>query len=176
MFSQPGIYQLSINAMSPSINGSGGRVCQNDVKTKTICVEGPPIPKFELDKLAGCAPFIPEISELSDISKSCKIFRKWEVFFNNNPCGVQSGNYEFIDGTNSASLVPKIKFNSRGNYKIRLKLANTCDTVIFDKQLKVLGLPSANIPSIDSICKNGSINPTVTVTACDNTISDCSWS
>ncbi|NDF60641.1 MAG: hypothetical protein EB100_06125, partial [Crocinitomicaceae bacterium] len=90
VFSQPGIYQLSINAMSPSINGSGGRVCQNDVKTKTICVEGPPIPKFELDKLAGCAPFTPVISELSDISKSCKIFRKWEVFFNNNPCGVQS--------------------------------------------------------------------------------------
>lgn len=167
-FQEAGLYHVKINAISNSL-------CPEDSKTKTICVEDKPIPKFELDKLTGCAPFTPIIKDLSDISKSCRSYRKWEIFFNSTPCSASTGNYEFINGTSASSLVPKIKFNTRGNYTIRLKLANTCDTVWYDQQIKVLGLPIVSIPLLDSICLNSSISPTATVNLCDNTISGYAW-
>ena len=169
IFNTPGVYKVTLN----TINDGG---CPATSKTKTICVEDKPIPKFELDKLTGCAPFTPVIHDTSIIN-SCSVYRKWEVIFDNitSPCTSQLGNYQFMDGTTSSSKNPKIMFTNRGNYTIRLKLANTCDTVTFDKQIKVLGLPIVSIPSIDSICKNGTINPRVNVTMCDNTITGYNW-
>jgi PKD repeat protein len=168
IFNTPGVYQVTLN----TINNGG---CPNSSKTKTICVEEKPIPKFELDKLSGCAPFTPVIKDLSDVSKSCRVYRRWEILFNSTPCSAATGNYEFIDGTTRFSTVPKIKFNERGNYTIRLKLANTCDTVIYDQQIKVLGLPVVSITAIDSICLNTSVSPTLVVNPCENTISGYSW-
>ena len=173
IFNTPGLYEINIKDINPT--GNGIISCSGDSKTKTICVEDKPIPNFELDKLEGCAPFTPIIKDLSDISKSCRVFRKWEILFNSTPCSASTGNYEFIEGTSASSLVPKIKFNTRGNYTIRLKLANTCDTVKYEQQIKVLGLPIVSIPKLDSICLNTSITPTVTVNLCDNTISGYNW-
>lgn len=171
-FLKPGKYDMTLKTMPQN---DAFADCSIDQITKSVYVEDKLIPKFILDKYESCAPAIPIITDQSIIANTFKQFRKWEVLFNTSPCSATTGNYEFIDGTTASSLVPKIKFNTRGNYTIRLKLANTCDTVTYDQQIKVLGLPIVSIPVIDSICKNSTINPTVSLTPCENTINGYSW-
>ncbi len=165
-FIEPGVYSIELFIK----NNCGLRSIKRTVK-----IEGPPIPKFILSKNYGCVGLQTNTTNQSDLTNSFSSSLNWVAIFNNSVCGEQNGNFEFINSTSNTSNEANFKFNDRGNYTVRLSINNSCGIFSYDQTLKVLGLPNASIPVIDSICQNGTVSPTLNVNACDNTINGYSW-
>ncbi|MEZ4975907.1 MAG: PKD domain-containing protein [Flavobacteriaceae bacterium] len=158
VYTSPGTYTISMYAQN--FCGTTNTV------TKTICIEPPLQPTFNLTNDNGCSPFVVSPANTTDLSQSCDApTYNWTVNYIATTCGSES--YTFINGTDETSANPQISFNSAGEYELILEATNSCGTEISTVQtIIVKDPPEVTLSSIDDACGASTITPTATVNTC----------
>lgn len=167
VYTSPGTYTISLTASNLS--------CGISSKTKTICVEAPPVPNFSLNEDTACVSFTAVVTDLSNLANTCNVAYNWTVIFNGSVCSPSSGNWTFANGTNASSTNPQFTFNSNGTYTIRLTLTNKCGSFPISKTIVVQGPPQVSIANLSAICVGNSISPTATVNSCYEPVDTYAW-
>lgn len=167
-YSAPGTYNVSLTTTN---------TCNNPITiTHPICIEAPPTPNFTLSPNAGCAPFITQVTDLSNLANTCNVNRTWTVLFNGSTCLPSSGQYQFVGGTNASSVNPQIQFLQPGSYTVRLTLQNSCGTYQFSQPVTAQAPPQLTINPLTAICAGTSVNPVANVNICYESVDTYSWS
>ncbi|HRO75446.1 MAG TPA: PKD domain-containing protein, partial [Crocinitomicaceae bacterium] len=163
-YSAPGTYTITLSVQNS---------CGTESISHDICIEPVPTPKYAVTPNNGCVPFIPTIQNTSDTSDFCQTTFNWSVVNESPSCG--TSNWEYTGGTNSSTWEPNFKFNTAGNYTIRLSLTNSCGTFTLDSVVKTKDKPIVSLASISPICQGGNIHPTASITDCSAPITSTNW-
>ena len=145
-FLKPGTYTIEMTLFSFA--------CGEVTFSQTIRVYEPPSVNAGLDFNANpggpgsaCTPFdLPLQANTSGDS----IQIEWDI----RP---RKG-WEFLNDANAQSLNPTLRFESGGNFKIRLNATNPCTTEIWDTTIFIPGPPSIEIIPIPDACEQTELN------------------
>lgn len=134
---------------------------------KTICVEGPLVPQFTLDKTEGCTPLVVATNNTTVITNSCVApTYLWTVTYASGNCGVSPAVWNYVTGS-ATSANPTFNFLTPGTYSIRLSTTNSCGTVVSPIQTVIVKQPpTATINAIPDFCGPTSISPIAIVNGC----------
>lgn len=157
-FATAGIYTIKLRVDT--------KRCGDDVVEKTICVEAPLVPTFELSSTTECVPATISTVNSTDITKSCVTTYKWDVIYTSTNCGSNTAIWTYINGTNQNSANPAFKFETAGSYKIRLSTTNSCGTFIKEQTVVIKSPPVVTIEEITSQCGSAVIHPVALVNPC----------
>ena len=157
-FTKPGTYTITLRVDT--------KRCGESVKTKTICIESPLVPKFDLDVNIGCAPLSVSTTNTTDLSKTCSATYLWSVSYSPENCGSGSGVWNFTNGTSATSENPSFNFVTSGIYKIKLSATNTAGTFSFEKAVSVQKPPTVSINKILDFCGTASVQASALVNSC----------
>lgn len=171
-FSQPGTYIIKLK--------TGNAFCGTNETTRTICVNPAPSASYTIDKNSGCAPMIVSTA-MTDNTPTCGKNRfVWTVDYTAAPgCGTLSGNYTYLDETDSSSAQPKFQFNDPGVYKISMVMISpggTCTTPMITKTVTVKGKPIVAISNLPAaLCQYLQISPAATASCFTDASTIYSW-
>ncbi|MEI7503428.1 MAG: PKD domain-containing protein, partial [Paludibacter sp.] len=160
-FTNPGTYIINLRVDT--------KRCGNGVVADTICVEDWLAPQFTINN-EGCAPFIVDVNNTTDLSKSCTVAYKWEVTYAIDNCGTKS-NWSYLNNTTSASRNPSFNFIAAGKYTLKLTVTNSLGAVSTQQFITVKQPPTVVIGNIPASCGTAAIHPTAEVNACAPTSS-----
>ena len=186
-FNLPGVYTVKLRIKSTAYIIDPSYSCGVDSITKTICIEPPPIPNFQLslNPSTGCVNNIISPINTSNTLLSCgSPVYVWSVWDSLTSLEIKpAARFSYLSGTDSSSVNPIFSFSQKGRYKIRLKIVNKCagtfvkDTFIIIKDKPLVSLPN-NINYCDSqtITFNlGSVNHKPIYDSSYGTISSYNW-
>lgn len=125
--------------------------CQADVFEKQICIQDPPVPKFELssDKICLTSGTI-TTTDLSTVDNSCGTTPTYT--WNVSPAAGVS----FIGANGRNSIAPQIKFTQIGEYDISLTIRNGgCAETSVIQKVVVDDRPIATLSDNISLCAKG---------------------
>ena len=158
-FINPGTYSIKLKT-------GGSNQCGLDSVTKTICVNPLPKVNFSLASDTLCSSLVDSVI-YSPATEFCgKNIYKWEV--SAVPiagCAPITGNYNYVDGTDSLSARPHFKFLNAGIYTIRLTAyspGRSCFDIA-EKKVVVKSVPIISLPANGGVCQNQPISFTNTV-------------
>ena len=158
-FNDPGTYQVKFRMQNS---------CGSDSITKTICVQPPPEPIFQLSNNEGCAPLEVNTINTSVLPTICSPTNSsWTVLPGNG--------WNFTNNTNASSSAPSIRFTEAGNYTIRLSTTNTCGQFNANQQVTVKDIPTVSINAIADFCNEAIINPGFALNSGGGTVNDFQW-
>ena len=147
--------------------------CGVDSISTEICVRPTATASFTMNKRSGCNPDTVRITNTSPVGPCGGETYQWSIrHLDPENCVSGSGIFSFVNGTNSSSANPQIRFAQVGLYEITLTLrtaAAGCPAVTVVDTFTVRGTPriALNVPS--GVCVGNSISPTATVTPCYGT-------
>ncbi len=165
-FNTTGTYSLSLKTGNPR--------CGSDSITKTICVNPSPIGAFTIDKNIGCTPLDVATSNASNTPICGNNSYAWTVSYlpPSVGCVPNTSNFIYTNGTNASSANPQFQFINPGTYTISLVTKSSvgaCTAPTVSTPVSVKAKPVATINAGPSVCQNGSISPTATVSNCFGT-------
>jgi len=148
-FSTPGIYTVTLNIASASCGSVASASQTIVVNTLSAATLSPDVTLCNLtiydfnNTTSGPTQttFAGTFQELSDTYT-------WTI----TPSG--SGTFDFVNGTNSNSKYPSIKFNDYGEYTVSVTHKNNCGTVTKTQKLTFTTAPVINAGIDQSICYN----------------------
>lgn len=171
-FTQPGVYSISIK--------TGNGFCGINEITKKICVNPDPVVSYNLDVNEGCAPLKVSTTTTAN-SPTCSTNKfVWKVNYSApTGCGNVTGNYTYLNGTNSGSSQPVFQFNDPGIYSLELVMVSpggTCSTAVIKKIVTVKGKPQVSVTGIPTtICQKENITPKASVNCFIDNSTTYSW-
>lgn len=159
-FSLPGTYTVSLK--------TGNTYCGINETTQTICVNPAPTVNYALDKTTGCAPLTVNTNTTYNDPTCGKNQFIWVVDYTAaSECGTFTGDYVYLNGTDSSSAEPVFQFNDPGVYALRLVMVSpggTCSTTVATKTVTVKTKPKVTVSSIPAeLCQFGSIEPSASI-------------
>ncbi|MCE3281490.1 MAG: cell surface protein [Chitinophagaceae bacterium] len=150
-FSTPGMHSVQLVALNDP--------CSDDT-TMYICIEEVPVPDFSMNgqaSLAGCAPLVVTIANLTNTS-SCRPFNwNWQVLLSPSLAPATLGVHYTITPSATDSI-PQITFLEPGNYIIRLTISNSCGTFTRDRTVSLLLDADVNLPGNQQYCGLQTLN------------------
>lgn len=160
-FTQVGTYRVKIYAAND--------LCGVDSTEQEICVRNPPTASFVMDKKNGCAPAEISINNTSPEGTCGGERYSWIISYADlQNCGSTNG-ATFINGTNSASKSPQIRFANPGRYIIELQVftrASGCLPAVFRDTFFAVAKPKVDLGSITGLCAGNQLTPQATVSNC----------
>lgn len=157
-FTQAGTYTITLNT---------GNRCGSDSIVKTICVEEPIVPSFNLNQSVGCGALSVIATNTSTLGEICTPPQYlWEASYTSDYCGTTPETWSFTNGTDENSFEPQFLFETPGIYTIRLTATNSCGSTTAQSEVNVTQPPIAGIVPIDDACGPVSIAPIATVQEC----------
>lgn len=168
-FTQSGIFFITLIV---------GNKCGNDTITKKICVQTPPVAQITGTATTICAPNSISFSDASVDPAICKAAtRTWIITKSNSICPPDSANdYTFINGTNSNSANPQVRFNNQGVYTVQLRLTNSCGNFLSNSiTVRVNKKPTVSLTLPPIICQGSTVTPNLLATNCASTPLTYSW-
>lgn len=157
-FTQAGTYTITLNT---------GNRCGSDSIVKTICVEEPIVPSFNLNQSVGCGALSVIATNTSTLGEICTPPQYlWEASYTSDYCGTTPETWSFTNGTDENSFEPQFLFETPGIYTIRLTAINSCGSTTAQSEVNVTQPPIAGIVPIDDACGPVSIAPIATVQEC----------
>src|SRR5690606_5596729 len=138
-----------------SITMKIGSRCGIDTITKTICVDAPLSPQFNLNTNAACAPLAISAINTTNMTSVCSTpTSTWTVSHAAGFCRSPINVIPEQTGPNAS-----FTFTEPGTYTITLTMSNTCGSTQLSQTVTVAKPPEASINPISNICGAGSINP-----------------
>ncbi|MFV5697441.1 PKD domain-containing protein [Flavobacterium sp. ZT3R17] len=161
------ICPVFLNAGTYTITMKVGNRCGNDLIIKTICVEAPLAPQFNVNINSGCAPLAVTTTNTTNITNSCTTpTYLWNVTYANLNCDVIAINPVYTNGTNLNSANPSFNFTAPGTYTLKLTVTNSCGSMNTTQIVTVKKPPTAIINTIPNACGTATISPTAVVQGC----------
>ena len=156
-WTEPGQYDIELTATN---------LCGTGTDMYPIVVLAPPVANAVFEDTEGCAPFIPEIE---NVSSGEGLEYLWQV--------TPDTGFSFLNGTNEKSFDPEISFNSSGSYRMVLYVFNVCDqTDSVVSNIHVYTKPDGKIGDLSNLCfTDPLIHPSVTYNDHGSPISRFSW-
>jgi PKD repeat protein len=167
VFTKPGIYKIKLRVDT--------KRCGTDSVVKTICVEAPLVPKYDLDYTEGCAPMTVKVTNATDLSTTCSFTSSWSVAYTASYGGSLPVNWSFADGFSANGTNSGFVLKTPGTYKIRLTMVNAAGSYYVEKTVIVKQPPVLTINSIAAGCGVANIHPTATVNVCTPTVANVSY-
>ena len=158
-FTAPGTYTIT--------DVVGNNICGTDTLVRTVCVEEPPVPDFEIQPDNGCAPHSVSTTNNTVVLNACLVEYEWVVSYLGGNCSA-GGAFSFTNGTNATSFEPEFLFTDGGQYEILLEATNTCGTFDHRDTVNVLSPPQVDLDVISGICAGDCISPTAVFEDCGN--------
>ena len=158
-FHSPGPWEVEMFIDNP---------CGEDSITKILTLEIEPKADANatVNNPLGCAPLEAYFTNLS--STAANPTWQWSV----SP----GGSHVFINGTNSGSKDPQIRFTQPGSYLVRLTIPSAaCGNSIWDTTIVVRGAPRPNITAIPDQCDEFIYTPTATINTNNSPMIDIEW-
>lgn len=157
-FTQVGTYDVTINTANR---------CGIDMITKTICVESPLIPSFDLSATQGCGPLSLDTTNNTDTSNNCEAAEYlWAVNYTSDFCGSVPETWSFTNSSDENSESPSFNLENAGTYIISLTTTNSCGSETTTQTVEVKKPPEATISAINDSCGSASITPIATIDTC----------
>ncbi len=156
-WSDPGQYDIELTATN---------LCGTSTDNYPIVVLAPPLANAVFEDTVGCAPFIPEIE---NVSSGEGLEYLWQV--------TPDTGFSFLNGTNEKSFETEISFNSSGSYRMVLYVFNVCDqTDSVESNIHVYTSPDGRIGDLSNVCiTNPLIHPSVVYNDHGSPITRFSW-
>ncbi|MBC7382119.1 MAG: hypothetical protein H7296_03890, partial [Bacteroidia bacterium] len=129
--------------------------CGRDTITKTICVQPPPLPAFTFiqSPVNKCSNSLVTFTNLSNTLSSCGTTNyAWSIADSLTLLNVPAGSKFTYVGTNSSSINNVFNFTTKGKYRIRLTVTNSCGAVNKDTFITVKDVPVVTLPSDKTYC------------------------
>lgn len=167
VFTKPGIYKIKLRVDT--------KRCGTDSVVKTICVEAPLVPKYDLDYTEGCAPMTVKVTNATDLSTTCSFTSSWSVAYTASYGGSLPVNWSFAAGFSANGTNSGFVLKTPGTYKIRLTMTNAAGSYYVEKTVIVKQPPVLTINSIAAGCGVANIHPTATVNVCTPTVANVSY-
>jgi PKD repeat protein len=140
--------------------------CGNDTMKKTVCVEDN-IVNYTMALPSLCAPTVMNLNNISINTDCIAQPYTWSITKLSNTCTADSSSdFIFINGTTINSLLPNIRFNNQGTYRVRLQHTNTCGTTTKDTIITIKRKPIVAIAPITPFCESAMLTPIATTTNC----------
>ncbi|HWZ14481.1 MAG TPA: PKD domain-containing protein [Mucilaginibacter sp.] len=163
VFSQPGVYQVTLSISSLS--------CTTVSVTHTINIDGPPVITMSADA-AVCGTnltygFNPNPGQtqtiISGTAQATATTYSWTV--------TGDPGYSFVNGTTANSQYPQIKFTSFATYKVSVTETNSCGTLTKSQNLTFQNAPTVTLSANPTtICPGSSTSLTATVNGSYNSV------
>jgi large repetitive protein len=168
-------YNTTGNYTVTLIGGTPGGGCGSDTIQKPICVENN-IVNYSMALPANCAPAIAQMNNTSPNTDCVLAPFTWVITKQSFTCAADSAlDFEFINNTNTTSILPSIRFNNQGVYRIRLQHTNSCGIVVKDTLITIKRKPLFTITSLSQICEGDNLGPNVSITNCANNTLGYTW-
>jgi PKD repeat protein len=151
-----------------------------DTNSLDLCVLASPNANFSVDNNQGCINtnnpnFTIQTTNLSNTLSGCDdATYLWEVVLLSSECD-NLGAFSFVNGTTAADTTPRIRFTQSGVYELKLTVTNICGSNVHTENITIGSPPEVNIAAISNFCDNATINPTATISACDDPITTYAW-
>ena len=155
-WSSAGEYDITLDVSNP---------CGTTRDTFNIVVAEPVTASATVDKVTGCAPFLPVFTNNS-IGEYMTY--SWHI--------TPKTGYSFINGTKNTSAEPDISFYTGGSYRVILYATNVCgsDSVVFN--FTVYSKPAAIITGLNDICLTTAvIHPSVVYNDYGKPLTSTTW-
>ena len=166
-YTLPGIYTVKLSSTSFCLG-------LNEI-TKEICIEPEITPSFSVDTDAGCIPLNVNTTNLTDESVLCSDSKyEWSVSYSSDNCGT-SANWDFTNGTDKNSEIPKFTFKTPGKYTLTQRITNGCGAETATKIIDVKKPPTINVIKIEDACGSLTINPIAIIENCTNDTNDITY-
>ena len=147
-FSTPGIHTVRLVASNDVA------LCEPSEDVRTICVQNPPQPSFNINGNTGatsCAPAVFKPVNTSIIDANCNTNNtfRWEI---------TGGPVTYLNNTSATSMSPEFSLNTPGIYQIRLvAITASCGEVATAPQTIVVNsAPQATLSPDVQLCSLGS--------------------
>jgi PKD repeat protein len=157
-FHSPGPWEVEMFIDNP---------CGEDSITKVLTLQIKPDAKANatINNPLGCAPLEAYFTNLSIAENPTW---QWSV--------TPAGSHVFINGTNSGSKDPQIRFTQPGSYLVRLTIPSAaCGNSIWDTTIVVKGVPRPNIATIPDQCDIFTYTPTANINTSNSPLIDVEW-
>lgn len=165
IFNTPGTY---------TITNVVGNTCGTDTLVRTICVESPPQPGFQLSATSGCSPLNLTTVNTTASPNSCNTRYNWTVTTGGGSCG-STPSANFIGGTNAGSAAPQLQLAGGGSYSVRLQAINSCGSFPVEQQVDVGTAPQVALAAVPGICAGQTVVPMANFSACGTAITGYEW-
>ena len=153
-FNVAGTYTITIKT---------GNKCGIDTEIKTICIEPPLVPQFNLNQNNGCIPLAVTATNNTNLANQCSTpTYLWSVSYAAGFCGTS-----ITPIPNQTTANASYNFTVPGTYTITLTVSNSCTPSQTSSQTVVVKQPpTVSIAAINNSCGNASFIPSATVINC----------
>ncbi|RYE20820.1 MAG: hypothetical protein EOP51_17025, partial [Sphingobacteriales bacterium] len=146
--------QLPAGTYVIRLESTGSSGCPSVAYERTVCVENPPTPLFELPATVGCAPYSVMPTNTSTVDNRCgsAVTYNWSV----TPSAGVTQNFL----TSATPTAPTFNFTIPGNYKIGLSISTPgCGaSVIYTQDLTVNLQRTVTLSPDITLCTPGTFN------------------
>lgn len=168
----------SIGTYTIKLKTGGSTHCANDSIEQTICVNQIPVAAFSIDQNEGCSPVTVATTNGSSASFCGPNIFRWTIsYLPIAGCSPATRGYTYINGTDSTSEHPQIRFTNPGIYTLNLTTIAPgmgCSSQVVSRQVTVRGKPSLTLSPLASICQNQSISPAL-IAGCFTSNATYAW-
>ncbi len=144
----------------------GNTICGIDSITQTICVNPEPVAAFNVDGLAGCAPFTVAATNTSNQPDCGANTYQWTVSYAPHAgCKPDTRDFDLLSGTTLRSENPVFRFNSPGVYTLTLVTKNSdsiCASAPVSRQITVREKPNVTFSAPAQVCQFATFSPVIT--------------
>ncbi|WP_207493383.1 PKD domain-containing protein [Aridibaculum aurantiacum] len=154
VFNEAGVWQIKLTAQ----NTAGCNTVSEMVKD--VCVQPVPTPNFKMnneDSLAGCAPLLVNLTNLTTPAMCGSPTHSWQVLDANKNVITGGTRFTFTNSTTTGTFEPIIRFDSTGKYFIRYSITNSCGSYSIVKPVLVLGETNVTLPSSKRYCTRDTV-------------------
>jgi len=168
----------AVGTYSVKLVMTNSTLCGADSIEKIICINPLPTAAFTTDVTTGCAPLAVQANGTTNTPLCGENQFNWSVSYTaTTGCRPTTSSFTFINGTNSKSQNPQIRFDNPGTYKLRLQVIapdNGCTSTIREVNIIVKGKPVVALTTPAQICLNEKVRPSVNAT-CYSTNATYQW-
>ncbi|MCI4667467.1 MAG: PKD domain-containing protein [Bacteroidia bacterium] len=133
-------------------------VCGVDSAEVPIVVKDTLQPFLVFDTLMGCVPFDVSTTNGTFVSQGENPIFRWTV--DSSTVG-QFPDWQYVSG-DSASASPRFRFNTPGDYVVRLQIFGECDTLDFVDTVRAMTSPGGSLtPDNSTICLGSCVDFTI---------------
>lgn len=152
-FNQPGNYTITLFVKNS---------CGISSISRTVCVEPPLTPQFNLNTNNGCIPLAVTATNTTNVVNQCSApTYLWSVAYLPAFCGTT-----ITPIPNQTTPNASFNFTEPGTYTITLSTTNACGTTTTAQTVTVKKPPTVTIAPIPNACGSATITPTANVTNC----------
>ena len=160
-FTTAGVYTITLIA---------GNSCGGDTLVRSVCIEAPPVPAFNLSSTLGCVPLNVTSINGTTSPNSCLTTYQWTMGGSAAACATGPAS-----SSSSTAFQPAFLFDQPGTYTVQLRAVNTCNVPPISQTVTVNAPPQVTVDALSGICAGQCANPSATVQDCGSPLT-YAWS